>query len=200
MNQVDNDGAGRVLLEAEFDQRLKTYLLLMSSFYLLISIVGIPILVVWLLGPGQYWAARHYRSLRCALTEQSLVVERGVLFTVQKTIPLQRIQDLTVRGGPVLRAMGLEMMSVETAGQSNPQGGADARLIGVVDLRRFRQQVLEQCRVADSGGVAPPAAPAAAEGAAATPAGGEQALLEEIRDTLQRIKRRQRQAEATVEV
>jgi putative membrane protein len=145
--------------------------------------------VVWLLGPGQYWAARHYQSLRCALTERSLVVERGFLFTVQKTIPLQRIQDLTVRGGPLLRAMGLEMMSVETAGQSNPQGGADARLLGVVDLRSFRQQVLEQCRVVDVGAVSPSAS-APVEGAAPARGGGELVILEEIRDTLQRIEGR----------
>jgi putative membrane protein len=115
-----------------------------------------------------------------------LVVERGVLFTVQKTIPLQRIQDLTVRGGPLLRALGLEMMSIETAGQSQPQGGSDARLLGVVDLRGFRRKVLEQCRAVDAvmpaeGGAPPPArgGPEPVEGPA---------VLVEIRDTLKRIE------------
>jgi putative membrane protein len=182
----EDDGTGAVIQEAEFDPRLRTYLMLATSFYLLISVVGILVLPFWLLGLGQYWAKRHFASLRCALTERSLIVERGVLFTVQKTIPLQRIQDLTVRGGPLLRGLGLEMMSVETAGQSQAQGSADARLVGVIDLRRFRQRVLEQCRVVESGPAGPASSPepSHAVGSAAEP----DAILVEIRDSLHRIE------------
>lgn len=195
-----DDGTGRVLVEASFDPRLRTYLLLASSFYMLISVVGIVLLPFWLLGIGQYWASRHYAALRCALTERSLIVERGVLFTVQKTIPLQRIQDLTLRGGPLLHALGLSSLSVETAGQNNPQGGSDAQLLGLVDIKEFRRRVLSQCgtveppdpRAAPS---SPPSAPRTAETDGGTtvtsdPASAE--LLREIRDALYRIESRLR--------
>lgn len=74
------------------------------------------------------------------------------MFREEKSIPLDKITDLTLKHGPVLRALGLVTLHIETAGQSTQAGAADAKLTGVVEARRFRDSVLEQRdRVAEQG-------------------------------------------------
>ena len=36
------------------------------------------------------------------------------------------------------------MLDIETAGQSSPQGSSDAKIIGIINAREFRDQVLTQ--------------------------------------------------------
>ena len=74
----------------------------------------------------------------------------GILFTVDKTIPLENIQDLTFYEGPVLRHFNLDMLKVETAGQGGHSGN-QMKLIGVVDAHDFRKKVLEQRELVKSG-------------------------------------------------
>ena len=133
----------KALLEAEFETKLKAYWFLQVLLGFVVSIIGIPLALFWVLGWGQWWAKRSYESLRCILYERSLVVKRGVVFKTEKTIPLDKIQDLTVREGPLLRAFGLRSLKIETAGQSSPQGRADADLVGVVDFVQGQDHGIE---------------------------------------------------------
>ena len=107
-----------------------------------VSLIGIVFIPFWLL-IGWYFCKRFYNSLECTLTEKTIELKKGVLFHVEKTIPLDRIQDLTLRDGPLLRALNLCMVEIETAGQSNPQG-SDAKIIGIDDAKEFRDSVLKQ--------------------------------------------------------
>jgi putative membrane protein len=66
-----------------------------------------------------------------------------VLFKVEKTIPLENIQDLTFIENPLLKYLDLRILKIETAGQSNPQG-SDMKLIGIVNSADFKEQVLHQ--------------------------------------------------------
>ena len=111
---------------------------------MLASVVGILAIPVWLLGLGQWYTRRTFEALQCVLTARSLIVRRGIFFKVEKTIPLDKIQDLSLREGPLLKAFGLMSVKVETAGQSAPQGSSEANLVGIVDARKFRDRVLDQ--------------------------------------------------------
>ena len=135
-------GAGETVLErAEFDPKLRTYWFWNAVFVLVASIVGIVVLPFWILGFGQWWTRRQFRAMEAELCERSLNYRKGVLFKVEKTIPLEQIQDLTLREGPLLKALGLCSLSIETAGQS-ATSGSDARLTGVRDARTFRDAAL----------------------------------------------------------
>ena len=79
--------------------------------------------------------------MECKLTDQTLELKKGYLFRIEKTIPLDKIQDLTLREGPLLRALGICMLDIETAGQSSPQGSSDAKIIGIKDTKEFRDRV-----------------------------------------------------------
>jgi len=135
--------AARMIQKAVFSLKIKTYILLVVGFFLFISIIGIPFLIVWLLGFGQYYSKRYYDNLKCQLTTQHLIFSKGAFFKVEKTIPLENIQDLTFIENPILNLLELRVLKIETAGSSNPHG-SDMKLIGINEAEAFKQKVLDQ--------------------------------------------------------
>ena len=135
--------SGRFIQQATFNPKIKTYLFAMGALSLFITIVGIPLLLIYPLGIGQYFSRRYYESLQCRLTDRHLEFKKGAFFKVEKTIPLENIQDLTFITNPFLNYFGLQMLKIETAGQSNPHG-SDMKLIGIEGLVEFKQKVLSQ--------------------------------------------------------
>jgi len=133
----------KIIQQAEFSPKIKTYIFFVVAFFLLISFIGIPILIFWFLGLGQHFCKRYYDHLECRLTDKHLEFKKGVLFRVEKTIPLENIQDLTFIENPLLKILDLRILKIETAGQSNPKG-SDMKLIGIIDAINFKELVLEQ--------------------------------------------------------
>jgi putative membrane protein len=135
--------ASKFIQTAEFNPKIKRYLLLYVAFILTFTVVGIPFLIFWFLGLGQYICRRYYDNLKCKLTDRHLVFKKGVLFKVEKTIPLENIQDLTFIENPLLKYLDLRILKIETAGQSNPQG-SDMQLVGIINSSDFKEKVLHQ--------------------------------------------------------
>lgn len=132
----------KILLKGEFNPKIKTYLMVYGSLILTLTIIGIVFLpIYWLAGPS--FLRKYFERLSAELTTRALRFEKGVLFHVERTIPLDKIQDLTFKEGPLLKYFGLSILKVETAGGSN-QGQADLTLIGIVDASNFRKRVLQQ--------------------------------------------------------
>ncbi|WP_242157443.1 PH domain-containing protein [Aestuariivivens sediminis] len=132
-----------VIREARFNPKIKTYILITVAFFCTISLIGIPFLLIWFLGLGQYIGQRYYENISCRLTNKHLEFKKGVLFKVEKTIPLENIQDITFLENPFLKYLDLRILKIETAGHSNP-GGSDMKLIGIIDTQGFKQAVLDQ--------------------------------------------------------
>ncbi len=173
-----------VLLEARFDEKLKTYWLFQIAWILAVTFVGIPLLPLWFFGIGQLLCAKRYDHLKARLTPKTLHISSGYLFKVEKHIPLDKIQDLSLREGPILRKLGLAALTIETAGNSQ-QGMPDASLTGLVEAPGFRDAVLDQRDQLAEGRVHASATPAVPAVPAAV---GDQATLTEIRDILLRIE------------
>jgi putative membrane protein len=174
-----------VLFQAEFDPKWKTYFFLKDLLIMIATIGGIVLVPFWVLGLGQWYCKRYFENLRCTLCERSLVVARGIYFKRERTIPLDKIQDLTLLEGPLLKRFGLSQLKVETAGQSSAQqGGSEADLVGIVEARKLRDRVLDQ-RDAIIGAVSAPTP--AAQPAAERPR--DENVLVEIRDSLGRIEK-----------
>ena len=132
-----------MIQKAEFSPKIKTYILLYVALILLLTIIGIPLMLVWFLGLGSYVSNRYYENLKCRLTDRHLVFSKGAFFKVEKTIPLENIQDLTFLENPILNTLDLRILKIETAGGSN-QDGSDMKLIGIREAEAFKQKVLEQ--------------------------------------------------------
>lgn len=138
-----NQDMNQLPIKVQFNPIIRTYLLLYIAFFLLVSVIGIVLLPFWLLGIGQWWSRHYFQKLSCELTERSLHFRKGILVEVEKTIPLENIQDVTFVAGPILRYFDLCILKFETAGQSQNQTH-DMELIGIIDAQAFRTQILEQ--------------------------------------------------------
>jgi len=130
-------------LVAAFNKRITDYIFWYVAFILLITIIGIPLLIIWLVGFGQYYSKRYYDHLECNLSDRHIQFRKGVMFKVEKTIPLENIQDLTFIQNPLLNVFGLRILKIETAGNSNPQG-SDMQLIGIDNMEHFKDTVMSQ--------------------------------------------------------
>ncbi|MDR9419228.1 PH domain-containing protein [Gracilimonas sp.] len=165
----------RVLQKAEFNPKIKTYILWYGSLICLLSIFLIPIIPFWLIF-GKLYLNRYFELLECELTTRSLRFKKGYLFQTERTIPLDKIQDLTFKEGPLLKYFGLSILKIETAGNTG-QTSSDLSLIGIIDASEFRNKVFTQRDIVTD--IQSPAA----ESSEST-----SDLLEQIRNSLKKIE------------
>lgn len=132
-----------VVLEiAKFNPTIKKYLFWYISLLFFVAIITIPLVpLVMIISP--YFIRKYYNGLHCELTTRTLKFNKGYIFRVEKAIPLDKIQDLTFKEGPLLKAFGLSILKIETAGGTQ-QGISDMTLIGIVNASNFRDRVLDQ--------------------------------------------------------
>lgn len=118
----------------------------------------------------------------CTLTTRALHVKKGLFNKIEKTVPLEKITDLQMTQGFIMRMFDLRNIAVETAGQSGP--GSLISLLGIKETERFRRVVLDQ---RDRLGAGTPAAPLDEDGNGnREPDGG---LMRDIREELQHTNR-----------
>lgn len=166
--------APTLLLRGTSSQKLRIYLFCYCTAVIAATVVGIVVLPVWLV-IGPYWVKRYHAALRCEVTDRNVVIGKGLLFRRELTIPLDKIQDISIREGPLLSAFGLLQLRIETAGQSSSPGGkSDANLVGLIDARTLRDRILDQ---RDALATPEPA-----------PVDSDRQLLIDIRDALLRIE------------
>lgn len=176
----------RTIAQADFNARVVNYIVINAAMICTLTIIGIPALPVVVV-LTYLLAKKYFGNLRCELTDRNLQIDKGVLVRTESTIPLDKITDVQMVQGPLMRAVGIHGLKVETAGQSAGASGATGTLLGVVDARAFRDLILtERDRVTDTSAPAAPAASPAGELAAS---GDVVAVLGDIRDTLARIER-----------
>jgi putative membrane protein len=177
------------VFHAKFNPLIKPFLVMQIGFVMCCTVVGIPLAILWFLGVGRWWAGHYYDKLECQLGERTLRYRKGILVTVEKTIPLENIQDVTFVEGPILRRFHLSTLKFETAGHSAGQAG-DMRLTGIIDAQEFRNRIMvarEAMKQAQRSGAASPGAdPQGAQQLAALRA--IEARLEEIAGLLREAR------------
>ncbi len=89
-----------ILKEASFSPRAKTYIFFVVLGVLISSVIGILLVPFWLLGLGQYMSCLYFKTLSCQITNKNLKLSKGLIINIEKTIPLENIQDLSFIGGP----------------------------------------------------------------------------------------------------
>ncbi len=131
-----------VVIKAEFNPAVRIYILLYAFCVLCSTIVLIPLALVWICGLGQWYSRLFFEKLDCVLTTEHLRFKKGIILQIEKTIPLENIQDLSFIEGPLLRKFHLCVLKIETAG-SSAQNSHQMSLLGVKDAPAFRAKVLE---------------------------------------------------------
>lgn len=173
-----------VLAEAEIMPEAVRYHVWGVAILMTVTGVGILLLPIGL-PLAHFLIKRYYDRLKVVLTRRDLKVRRGILNVEQKSIPLEKITDLAVYQGPLMRLFDIKGIRVETAGQSAQ--GALVSVVGIADVDTFRDTVLNQRdRVSDWDETE-------AEGSGhrqtrESTSDGDHAILGEIRDSLKRIE------------
>lgn len=134
--------SAQTLLTAKFNPRIKSYITWYGVLMSFVMIFSIPFIPIWLIIAAIY-VPKYYERLHCELTTRSLKFSKGYIFRTEKTIPLDKIQDLTFKEGPLLKALGLSILKIETAGGSGT-ASPDLTLIGIEDASNFRDRVFDQ--------------------------------------------------------
>jgi putative membrane protein len=137
-----------ILREATFSPRVKTYIFFVVLFFLFSSVIGIVLVPFWIFGLGQWLSGKYFETLSCQITNKNLKFSKGLILHIEKTIPVENIQDLSFVGGPVLRYFGLTLIKIETAGGG---GGTHHQnmmsMLGINDAESFKTQILQQREV-----------------------------------------------------
>ncbi|MBI9016476.1 MAG: PH domain-containing protein [Phycisphaerae bacterium] len=129
---------------AEFDEVVKTYDFVLTLIILcVVPFLGWVFLPLWLLGFGKWFCAESLRRLSCRLDSNSLKIKKGIFFRSEKNIPLDKITDITVSQGPLMRHYGVYTLKIETAGQNAGTQGSEGALCGIKDAKEFRNLVLQ---------------------------------------------------------
>ncbi len=167
------------LRKADFNPKVKPYFMLSTVIICLVVPVVGWIALPFALFLGGVLIQKYLDNLSCVLTERTLELKKGILNKTESTIPLEKITDLQMFQGPIMRHFGLHGFKVETAGQSNTGPGSLLSIIGIVDAPEFRQAVLAQRDVLHDG----PKKKRSAEAA------DDPDPIDEIRDALLRIEK-----------
>ncbi len=187
---IPNSHSDANVLAVELDAQVKSYMFWALMAILVVTVVGIPLIPICAILYWAWYAPRYneYHSLELSAT--SIQSKRGVVFRSQTNVPLERITDVSVHQGPLMRRFGVYKVTIESAGQTQVQGAAS--VLGVKNPYDFRDAVMENVELlkvqqtAEASDVSP-------AGPVATPSSKDQTqLLMEIRDLLARIEARGR--------
>jgi putative membrane protein len=102
---------------------------------------GVVLAVVYALTFGHWLSRNQAEALQYWLDGRTLMVNEGVFFLKRKSIPLDRITDIVMAQGPLLRFFGLWQLNIQTAGAGQPR--AEASLYGLVQAAEVRDTLLQ---------------------------------------------------------
>ena len=95
------------------------------------SVIGL-LLASWVISAALTFV--RYFDFRLSRIDDELVYERGLLQRYSGSIPLDKIQTLTIRENPLMRQLGYAALLVETAGYTPGQSGNGGQVPSAVPL------------------------------------------------------------------
>lgn len=115
------------------------------------TVIGLPAIAGWTSGRGIGWILLAaavvgvvmlfftwlgWRRFTYTVAPHELVIERGVLSRSRRSIPLERIQDVSIERKPLARLFGLAEVRVETGGGESDEAVLDS--VSVSEAERLR--------------------------------------------------------------
>jgi len=117
--------------------------LLLLSGILIIAIIAVCIL----------WVHLYYESMWYEPREDAMSWKRGIWFRTTGIVPYNRITNLDIRQGPVMRVLGISTLAIQTAGYSG-QVASEIKIEGVgkaEELREFLRSMIRQAPLPGDG-------------------------------------------------
>lgn len=126
------------------------------------TVIGLPAIAGWTSGRGIGWILLAaavlggvmlvftwigWRRFTYTIAEHELVIERGLLNRSRRSIPLTRIQDVSIERKPLARLFGLAEVKVETGGGEKDEAVLDS--VSVAEAERIRATLRGHTKDAD---------------------------------------------------
>ena len=97
-----------------------------------------------------YWVNLYYQSMWYELHEDEMRWKRGVWFRTTGIVPYNRITNLDLKQGPVMRWLNISTLSIQTAGYSG-QAIPEIRIEAIEHAEELRELVRTLVRQSGSG-------------------------------------------------
>ena len=99
-----------------------------------------------------HWINQYYASISYALTDNEIVVHKGVWWKKKSFVPYNRITNINIEQGPISRYFQLGTVLIQTAGFSGGRssaGGlkpAEAVMLGVKNFEEIKDKIMNFVR------------------------------------------------------
>lgn len=115
------------------------------------TLIGLPAVWGMMSGRGVLWALAvaavvgvvslfftwlGWRNFTYRVCDDEVVIERGVLNRSRRSIPLERIQDVSIEQKPLARLFGLALVRIETGSGEKDEGKLDS--VALAEAHRLR--------------------------------------------------------------
>lgn len=97
-----------------------------------------------------YWVKLYYESMWYELHEDEMRWKRGVWFRTTGIVPYNRITNLDLKQGPVMRWLNISTLSIQTAGYSG-QAVPEIRIEAIEHAEELRELIRTLVRRSGSG-------------------------------------------------
>jgi membrane protein YdbS with pleckstrin-like domain len=111
-----------------------------AEFPLVVLGGGVVLVILFFL-----WVGMYYDSMWYELREDEMSWKRGVWFRRTGIVPYNRITNLDLVQGPVMRALGISTLSIQTAGYSG-QAVPEIRIEAIEHAEELRELVRTMVR------------------------------------------------------
>lgn len=123
-----------------------SHLLTIAAVGLCLFGIGVVAAPIFALTLGRWLPKKQAEVLRYRLFGSTIRIDQGVFFLKRKAIPLDRVTDVALVQGPLMRRCGVWALQIQTAGTGFHQGGlwgaAEGVMHGLRDPEAVRDELL----------------------------------------------------------
>ena len=118
---------------------------------LVFTIIGGVVYIVPVIAPllfVLYWIPRYYNSLKFSITGEHVIVEKGVWWKKETTIPFERITNVDKTQDPFERYYKIGKIHVQTAGAGGVEAAkAEAVIQGIKNRDEVKEEIKDRIRI-----------------------------------------------------
>ena len=126
------------------------------------------------------WAKLYYDSMWYEIHDDEMRWKRGVIFRRTGIVPYNRVTNIDIRQGPVMRPLSISTVSIQTAGYSG-KGIPEISIEGIVHAEELRELIRTMVRVCSGGD-------GTGSGGTVSPPAMKPADLQQVLDELKSIR------------
>lgn len=108
--------------------------------WVLIAVIAVGI-IIWIL----VWSSLYYKTVVYQLNTTEIIWKRGVFFRQTGIVPYNRITNVDIVQGPLMRIFGVYNLKIDTAAGSG-NNKAEIRLEGMSDPEPLRAMIMDFVR------------------------------------------------------